>query len=250
MEENTKHPIVRALNELEPVHTFALGIVSGLLVLCTVGFFILLGNVLKSDETLAGNNDVQKQDPADQVVDTGKEYTLTAVDTKVDHIRGNQNAKITIIEYSDTECPYCNRFHATMKQIMDTYGDQVRWVLRHNPLDGLHANARKAAVAEECAGEQGKFWELADYLYNTVATNGKLDGTQFKTYASAVGLNTTKFETCLNSTKYNSKITRDQADVSQQGTPFSVIVGPNGEETPINGAQPYEAVEQAIKALL
>ena len=85
--------------------------------------------------------------------------------TDTDHVRGDAGAKVTIIEYSDFDCPYCSRFHTTMNQVVQQYSGQVRWVYRHFPLDNLHPDARAKAVASECAGEQGKFWEFADAAF-------------------------------------------------------------------------------------
>ncbi len=93
---------------------------------------------------------------------TGDLEKMTPITSK-DHIRGNPDAPVKIVEYSDTECPFCKRFHTTMKEVMDEYGKdgKVAWVYRHFPLDQLHSKARKEAVALECANEQGgndKFW--------------------------------------------------------------------------------------------
>ena len=84
--------------------------------------------------------------------------------TSTDHIRGNPNAPVKIVEYSDMECPFCKRFHSTMQQAMDEYGKdgRVAWVYRHFPLDSIHSKARTEAVASECAGEFGgsdEFWK-------------------------------------------------------------------------------------------
>ena len=100
---------------------------------------------------------------------TGNLEAINKVTSK-DHIRGNPNADITIVEYSDTECPFCKQFHQTMKQIIAEYGDsgKVAWVYRNFPLDQLHPKARKEAEALECANELGgndKFWEYTDRLY-------------------------------------------------------------------------------------
>ena len=97
-----------------------------------------------------------------------------------DHIRGNPNAEVIIIEYSDTECPFCGRFHETMKQIMNEYGKEgkVAWVYRHSPLDQLHSKAKNESVALECANELGgndKFWEYADRIYSVTPANNGLD---------------------------------------------------------------------------
>lgn len=246
------------LNNFSPVQVLGLGVVGGFLILCTIGFFILL-NIQLSGGALATGS--QAQQAAEEGSDTlgaaptapqppaEPEVVPTDVDLAVDRIRGNKNAKITIIEYSDIECPFCFRFHNTMKQVMDKYGNDVRWVYRHNPLS-FHANARPGALAQECAGKQGKFWELTDYMFDIVGAEGKLTRTQFNDYAKAAGLNITQFQSCLDSQEFASKVSRDQADVPRKGTPYSIIQGPNGESIPINGAQPFEVVDAQIQQLL
>lgn len=93
-----------------------------------------------------------------------KTYTFAEV-TELDHIRGNMDADVVIIEYSDIECPFCKRFHGTMNQVVETYGDQVAWVYRHFPLESIHRNARPWAIESECVAEIGgndAFWKYLD----------------------------------------------------------------------------------------
>lgn len=175
-----------------------------------------------------------------------------------DHIRGNPNAEIIIVEYSDTECPFCSRFHTTMKQIMNEYGKdgKVAWVYRHSPLDQLHSKARVEAVALECAAELGgndKFWAYTDRLYEITPANNGLDLAQLPVIATYIGLDATQFDTCLTSNKYDAKI---QADLENavatggQGTPWSIVVSKDGSKTSINGAYPLENIKQIIETLL
>ncbi|MFA5827709.1 MAG: thioredoxin domain-containing protein, partial [Candidatus Paceibacterota bacterium] len=124
-----------------------------------------------------------------------------------DHIRGDINAPIKIVEYSDTECPFCKRFHVTMQQVMNEYGKngKVAWVYRHSPIDSLHPKARKEAEATECANELGgndKFWEYIDRVYEITPANNGLDPLELPKIATYVGLNVTDFNTCLDSGKY------------------------------------------------
>ena len=121
------------------------------------------------------------------------------------------------------------------------------------PLDGLHSQARTEANALECAGAQGKFWEYTDLLYKTTNSNNSLDLTLLPKFATQVGLNLTKFNTCFNNKDFASKIQADEADgqaAGGQGTPYSVLIGPNGEKTAINGAYPFAQVEQMIQQYL
>lgn len=90
--------------------------------------------------------------------------------TEKDHIRGNPNAQITIVEFSDFQCPFCRRFHPTVQQALAEYGDQIRWVYKHFPLDQLHPQARPAAEASECIAEQkgnDGFWQFADEVFKS-----------------------------------------------------------------------------------
>ncbi len=173
---------------------------------------------------------------------------------KDDHVRGNPDAPVKIVEYSDTECPFCKRFHGTMKEVMDEYGKdgEVAWVYRHFPLDQLHSKARKEAVALECAGDQGgndKFWAYADRLYEVTPSNNGLDSAELPKIAQYVGLDMSKFNTCLGSTKYDKHIEDDVQNAiatGGNGTPWSIVVGKNGKKYPLSGAQPYSAVKQII----
>lgn len=178
--------------------------------------------------------------------------------SSADHIRGNPNAEVVIVEYSDTECPFCKRFHDTMKQVMGEYeaGGEVAWVYRHFPLDQLHKKARSEAVAFECAKEQGgndAFWKYADRLFEITPSNDGLDAAELPKIATFIGLDADKFTTCLASGKYDAHIEAEAQNAQAtggEGTPWSVIVTKSGKKYPLSGAQPYEAVKQAIEQAL
>ena len=214
---------------------------------------LIAGAVIYSGgKTQNGNtaNAPQQQPVAQQTGDLEK---MTPITSK-DHIRGNPDALVKIVEYSDTECPFCKRFHTTMKEVMDEYGKdgKVAWVYRHFPLDQLHSKARKEAVALECANEQGgndKFWSYADRLYEITPANNGLEPAELPKIAQYVGLDTAKFNTCLASTKYDKHI-EDEVQNAQvtggNGTPWSIVVGKDGKKYPLSGAQPLSAVKQLI----
>ncbi len=178
--------------------------------------------------------------------------------TDSDHIRGNPNAPVKIVEYSDTECPFCKRFHDTMKKVVDEYGKggQVAWVYRHFPLDQLHSKARKEAIATECANELGgndTFWKYIDRLFAITPANDGLDPAELPKIAQYVGLNVAKFNTCLTSGKYDKHIedeVQNAAATGGNGTPWSVVVAKSGKKYPLSGAQPYESVKQLIETAL
>src|SRR3990167_5647558 len=132
--------------------------------------------------------------------------------TTDDHINGEKDARILLFEYSDMECPYCKRFHPTAQKIVDSYKGEVAWVYRHLPLP-FHANAGKEAEASECANELGgntAFWKFVNALF--VKTNSGGTGialSDLPTLATEIGLNETKFTTCLDSGKYANRVKSD-----------------------------------------
>lgn len=175
-----------------------------------------------------------------------------------DHILGNPNADVIIVEYSDSECPFCKAFHATLRKIMDDYGKggRVAWVYRYFPIDQLHPKARKEAEAMECAsqlGGNGKFWEYANTIYETTNSNDSLDPAELPKIAQKVGLDVTAFNTCLSSGKNATIVEADYQDAVKaggRGTPNSIILAKDGTKTPLEGAASYEAVKNIIDALL
>lgn len=175
-----------------------------------------------------------------------------------DHILGNPNADIILVEYSDTECPFCKQYHTTLKRMMAEYGKdgKVAWVYRHFPIDSLHSKARKEAEALECANELGgneKFWQYTDLLYATTKSNDSLDPAELPKMAKAVGIDTKAFNACLASNKYKDRIETDYQDAIRsggKGTPHSILITKDGLKTPVEGSQPYEALKNVIDALL
>lgn len=200
----------------------------------------------------AGNNQptvAQQPEPA------GNTDAVRPV-TSEDHIKGNPNAPIKIVEYSDFECPFCKRFHDTMNEVMAKYekSGEVAWVFRQFPLEQLHpVKAMAVAVASECAAELGgndAFWKFSDGYFNVTLTNNRTDtDTVIPQLAKEAGLNAAAFKACLSSGKHNDSI---QADIDNaiatggRGTPWAVMIGPDGKTYPINGAQPMSAIEQMI----
>jgi len=176
----------------------------------------------------------------------------------IDHIQGDPKADVVIVEYSDTECPYCKTFHVTLNQIMKEYGGKgkVAWVYRHFPIDQLHPRARKEAEATECANELGgptKFWQYINMVYDRTPSNNGLDPAELPKIATAVGLDAQAFNTCLSSGKYATKVEADYQDAIKsggRGTPHSIIITKDGEKTPLAGAYPYEQLKQIIETIL
>ena len=176
--------------------------------------------------------------------------------TAKDHILGSSNAELVIIEYSDTECPFCKVFHKTMQQVVRDYAGKVSWVYRHFPIAQLHAKAGKEAEATECANELGgnqAFWKYIDKLFETTNSNDSLDPKELPKIAVAVGLNEAAFNTCLSNGRYTEFITKsveDAVKAGARGTPYSIIITRGGEKVLINGAEPIDMVKSKIDALL
>ncbi len=214
---------------------------------------LIAGAVIYNGGKNANGNTVNAPQQQQVAQETGDLEQMIPV-TSEDHIRGDINAPVKIVEYSDTECPFCKKFHTTMKEVMAEYGKngKVAWVYRHFPLDSLHSKARKEAEATECAAELGgnaKFWEYLDRLMEITPANNGLDASELPNIAEYVGLDKNKFNECLSSGRYAKKI-QDHIDnavaTGGQGTPWSIVVGKNGKKYPLSGAQPISAIKQLI----
>ncbi len=155
-------------------------------------------------------------------------------------VRGNPKAPVTVVEFSDFQCPFCVRSRPTVTKVRETYGDKVRWVFRHFPLE-FHAQAEKAGEAAACAGEQGKFWQMHDLLWTNTA---KLQVPDLKAHAATLGLDTAKFGQCLDSGKYAGLVHSDQEAGQSYGVSGTPAFFVNGR--PLVGAQPFDAFAQVI----
>ncbi len=156
------------------------------------------------------------------------------------HRKGSAEAPIQIIEFSDFQCPYCAKAEDSVQKVLEHYGDKVAITYRHWPLS-FHGDAHLAAQAAECAGEQGKFWEYHQILFDNMQA---LKRQHLVEYASTAGADADAFTTCLDSGKYAEVVDKDLADgaaVGMNGTPGFYI---NGEF--LNGAQPFEAFQAII----
>jgi len=203
-------------------------------------------------QVLAGETEPGVQEPNLE----GQEVKEIPPITEDDHLRGNPEAEIILVEYSDFECPFCKSFHPIMKQVLAEYGDKVAWIYRHFPL-GFHANAQKEAEASECAAELGgnqAFWDYTDAIYERTEGNGTgfaLD--QLTPLAVELGLNGNSFKECLDSGRFSQKV-GDQMAGGQAagiaGTPGTIVLTKDGAANIIPGALPFESVKEIIKDLI
>lgn len=174
--------------------------------------------------------------------------------TKEDYVRGNRNARIAILEWSDTQCPYCKSFHPTVQQITNEYSNDIMWVYRHFPLDQIHPNARAEAVASECAAKQGgeaKFWAFIDRVYETASAGDRSGATTLPEIAKSIGLNVANFNTCLNSQEAKDAVQADfEAGIAAGigGTPGVLLFDTKtGDYEEIQGAVPYASLKKSIE---
>lgn len=236
---------------IQSKNSFYFGLVTGIAVMSLIGLIIVGGKFNKKSidsapndgEIAVKNTAKQPSKPLPSAGNVGEKVDIKITNT--DRVRGNKKAPITIVEYSDFQCPYCSRHHETMKQVMQAYPDQVRWVYKHFPLESMHPYAKKAAEAAECAGDQGKFWEYTDELF---VNQGSIKPDYLSILAENLGLKADKFEDCLSSGKYTKKVENDFSEgkkLGVQGTPGNFI---NGRSIP--GAVPFADIEAIIKAEL
>lgn len=170
-----------------------------------------------------------------------------------DHVLGNPNADILIVEFSDIDCPFCSTFHTTMNRIIGEYGrdGKVAWVYRHFPIDQLHPDARLKAESTECVASLGgneAFWNYTDALFARNETAADLPA-----IAAEFGVDQAAFNACVSEKRFADKVQAhyDEAFAAGgRGTPYSVVISKDGDTFPINGAQPYEVVKQIIDTIL
>lgn len=154
--------------------------------------------------------------------------------------KGPNNAPIEIVEFSDFQCPFCQRANPTVDQVLKTYGDRIRFVYRHYPLPN-HQNARPAAEAAACAHAQGQFWKYHDQLFSAP---DRLTDADLKRQATSIGLDTVKFNTCVDSHATKAVVDQDIKEAAAVGVNATPSFFINGR--PLEGAQPFEAFKELI----
>jgi len=196
------------------------------------------GAIVVAGLIIAGAVMFMNKNPNQGSTDTTKTTTSEPKDinykpvTSADHIFGNPDADVMILEYSDTECPFCKDFDVTLQSIMDQYGKdgKVAWAYRYFPIAQLHPKAPKEAEAVECAGQLGGndiFWKYLNTIYKITPSNNGLDAAQLPKVAGDLGLDVDAFNQCLSSGK-NAQIVQDNYNdavaAGGRGTPFSILI--------------------------
>jgi len=200
------------------------------------------------------NQAEQRALPTQQSVPVQTPVIMVSLDD--DPVKGNPDAPVTIIEFSDFQCPFCSRFYTqTLPLIEKDYIDtgKVKLVYRDLPIDAIHPNARSAHIAAECADEQGKFWEYHDILFNNQRQWQGLGSVDFdntlKEYAGQLGLQTASFDSCMKSPDISKEINDDLLDAAKYGatgTPTFFIGNEKDGYVKITGAQAYSTFQRII----
>ncbi|MFA6215927.1 MAG: DsbA family protein [Patescibacteria group bacterium] len=239
--------------DMSPTQSLVMGLSWGVAVISIIGLIFVLASGQSAGKAKqpaananvnANTNVAPTPTPTPTPADTGDVTKLSPVSAS-DYIRGDKNAKVTLIVISDFQCPYCQRHEATLTQVMKDYSDKIRVVWRNFPLTTIHPYAQKAAEASECAGEQGKFWEYHDKLFENQSA---LTVDNLKSYAKDLGLNTSKFNDCLDSGKYTDLVNKEAQEAQAagvSGTPGTFV-----NDQLVKGAYPYETFKQLIDAEL
>ncbi|MEK7497120.1 MAG: thioredoxin domain-containing protein [Patescibacteria group bacterium] len=237
-----------------PKFTFIMGLVSGVAAVSLIGFVLIATSATPGLLAKLGNNLAVNPSPQAGVPNApGGEVPpppLGKQDIKVkssDYIRGSKNAPVTVITYSDLECPFCKRFHPGVLKLMNDYKGKVRLIYRHFPLS-FHANAQKEAEASECVGKLGgadKYWSFIDKIFERSTVGGTgfaLD--KLGPLAKEVGVDQTKFQKCLDDGEFAAKVQTDLqegAGFGVGGTPTTFVNG-----TPVEGAVPFEQLKAVV----
>ncbi len=219
--------------------------------------FLLPGAILIAAVVISGTLLYTRANPGVQTAQIGNEEDTKPVNIAIndqDHILGNKDAAVTIVEFSDFQCPFCRSFfEASYQDIKKEYIDtgKARLIFRHFPLD-FHPGAKPAALGSECAAEQGKFWEFHDKVFQEQAKLGQgtvqFTTTDIKRWAASLKLNMAQFNKCFDTSKYAKRVTDDAAygaSVNVTGTPSFFVNG-----TRLVGAQPFASFKTTIDAAL
>ncbi len=201
---------------------------------------------------------IQKQQAQTRAPDEKAEKYVRPVSVTADHIFGSPDAEISLIEYSDFECPFCKRFHPVAKEIVEIYKGKVNWVYRHFPLDFHNPGAQKEAEASECAAELGgneAFWKYADRIYKDTRSNGEgFPISKLTPLAVEIGLDEKLFAECLDSGRHTARVQADFDNGAQsgvRGTPGNILLNnKTGKAKFVPGALPIATLRAVVDQLL
>jgi len=223
-----------------------------LVVLLVVAAY-LLGVLTTKVQYLEGGSVSTTVSDSDLAPEDGSNVGTTPVDVEIGHlpILGDKNAKVTVVEFSDFQCPFCKSlWNDTLPQLKKEYIDtgKIKFAYRHYPLDAIHPNAQKAAESSECANEQGNFWDYHDQLFeNQSEWEGQSEDealSSFVSYADSIGLNGVSLKTCVESGKFADAVKKDVdagTAAGVNGTPATFVNG-----ILVSGAVPFSTFKSTI----
>lgn len=239
-----------------PKLTFVFGLIGGIAVTAIIGLAIALPRAYGATKTAKTTNTATTNTTATDT--TAPTFSDVAKVTDSDYIRGDKNAKLTLISYSDLECPYCKTFHPTLKQLLSDYNGEVNVVFRNYPLS-FHANAPKEGEAALCVAKLGgadKYWSFIDKIFERTTSNGTgFSLTALGPLAKEVGVNQDKFQKCLDDGDMAQRVKDETADGNTggvTGTPSTLIVDAKTGKTlgGIPGAYPLDQAKGFIDQAL
>jgi len=237
------------------------GVISAVVFSAFLGGYVLGAETVEPEKIIIRNAEdvvgpLQTQQSTQSSLSTNSP-SLILISLDDDPVKGNPDAPITIVEFSDFQCPFCAKFHSTtLPQLEANYIDsgKVKFVYRDFPIQSIHPNAVPAALASECADEQGMFWEYHDVVFKNQKKWQGLSGNAmvdtFEQYALELGLNTSDFNTCFESGKYVDEVTKDLQDGASYGitgTPGFFVGNAELGYVKMIGAQPYSVFERLIE---
>lgn len=214
--------------------------------------FVIAGAIFATrGGDIAGVQNVQQPPPTNNKSALA-EANVRPVDEN-DHVRGPENAPVTIVEYSDLECPFCAAIHPSLQQALTDYEGNVRWVYRHFPLTNIHPEALPAAVASECVADlagNDAFWEFADTIFTR---QGEMGSALYAELAGSLGIDADAFAQCLQDSSITDRVARDLEEAQAAGgtgTPYTVVMSADGTAVPFSGALPYTQIQPIIEQAL
>ncbi|OHA40808.1 MAG: hypothetical protein A3H68_00265 [Candidatus Taylorbacteria bacterium RIFCSPLOWO2_02_FULL_46_40] len=228
------------------------------------GAIILAGVIIAGAIFLTSGNSFVKKVEVGDIDDRDRGASAASLDkmdpiTSADHILGSPDAPVKIVVYSDLECPFCKLFHeGTILKVADQYSKtgKVAIVFRHFPLDNLHSKARKEAAAAECAAQLGgndAFWKYVNKIYEITPSNNGLDLAKLPEIAAGIGLDSAAFNICLESGQFDQRIQKDFQNAiatGGNGTPWSIIIDPDGKAAPINGMVDFGYMKAVVDSMI
>ena len=227
--------------------------------LLTIPIAVIVAGALIAGAVLyAGRGDGDAAKTPNSPPAATSEITIRPVGA-TDHILGNPEARVFLIEYSDLECPFCKRFHPTVHQLMENYGKvgDLAWVYRQFPIESLHSQAPFESQATECVAElagNDAFWRYVDKIFEVTPANNGLDLALLPQLAEEIGVDPARFKECQDSGRHQERIAEDIKDgiaAGLQGTPYSVFVTRDGRKFPVSGgAVSYQSLESILKEAL